>query len=263
MESMMIDKSKEKQWLLKNKDAYKKYENWYYRRLTLIRRIRNFPPGLTCLDVGSGMGFFSIFLATNGFGVSAIEPDGELIERCKDNFKIMNISCNVKKGVAEEIPYNDNMFDGVFASSVLEHVADWKESLKEMTRVLKPGGILYVSTTNKQCPLQDEVNDFPLFSWIPLKYQQSYVQYCMAKKPDKINYTRYPVRYFFTYRQLCNELKKLNSVCYEPVDLYNRDYFPFWNKGLNYVTDMAMNSFVKWTLRFREKNITLYAQKVK
>ena len=108
MSIAMRDKSKEKQWLVKNANAYKKYENWYSRRLTLIRRLSDFPPGLRCLDVGSGMGLFCIFLALSGFDVSAIEPDDELIERSKDNFEIMNVWCDVRKGKAEDIPFEDN-----------------------------------------------------------------------------------------------------------------------------------------------------------
>ena len=182
--------------MLKNDNAYKEYENWFSRRLTLIRRITDFPPGLRCLDVGSGMGLFSIFLTLNGFDVSAIEPDDELIERSKDNSKIMNVWCDVRKGKAENIPFEENSFDGVFSSTVLEHVDDWRRALAEMVRVLNPGGVLYLCTTNRQCPIQNEVNNFPLFPWLPAKLQQRYIQYCMNHRPDKINYTQFPVRFF-------------------------------------------------------------------
>lgn len=258
----MKDKSKEKQWLLKNSDAYKKYENWYGRRLTLTRRISDFPAGLRCLDVGSGMGLFSIFLALNGFEVSAIEPDDELIERSKDNLRIMNVNCNVVKGYAEDIPFEDNYFDGVFSSSVLEHVEDWRSALAEKVRVLKPGGIFYLFTTNRQCPIQDEVNDFPFFSWLPQKIQQHYIQYYMNHRPDKINYTRHPVRFFFTYGQLKNELKRLNCHSYEAYDLYNPDYFVGCRKAIRWIIPLLKNPLIRWALHFRG-SITLYAQKLK
>ena len=262
MSVSMRDKSKEKQWLLKNEDAYKKNENWYSRRLTLIRRITDFPSGLRCLDVGSGMGLFSIFLALNRFDVSAIEPDDELIERSKDNFNIMNVKCNVQKGKAENIPFKSNSFDGVFSSSVLEHVNDWRLALAEMVRVLKPGGIFYLFTSNRQCLFQNEVNDFPFFSWLPQNFQRRYVQYCIKYRPDKINFTQFPVRVFFTYGQHKNELRKLNCYPYEAYELYNPNYFIGWRKGLRCILSLLKNPLILWAIHFRERGITLYARKL-
>lgn len=257
----MRDKSKEHQWLVKNDDAYKKYESWFIRRLTLIRRISLFPPGRRCLDIGSGMGLFSIFLVLNGFDVSAIEPDDELIDRSKDNFRIMNVNCSVRKGKAEDIPFEDNYFDGVFSSATLEHVEDWSRALAESIRVLKPGGILYLFTTNRQCPIQNEVNDFLFFSWLPQKLQRRYVRYCLDHRPGKINYTQFPVRFFFTYGQLKKELATLNCRSFEAYDLYNPDYFVGWRKGLRWIVPFLRSPFVRWGLHFYG-DLTLYAQKL-
>lgn len=262
MTDEMRDKSKEHQWLLKNDDAYKKYESWFIRRLTLIRRISTFPPGLRCLDVGSGMGLFSIFLALNGFDVSAIEPDDELIDRCKDNFRTMNVNCSVRKGNAEDIPFEDGYFDGVFSSSTLEHVEDWRGALAEGIRVLRPGGILYLFTSNRQCPFQDEVNGFPFFSWLPQDLQRRYIRYCLDHRRDKINYTQFPVRFFFTYGQVKDELARLNCRTFETFDLFNPDYFIGWRKGLRWIVPFLRFPFIRWVLHFKG-GLALYAQKVR
>jgi 2-polyprenyl-3-methyl-5-hydroxy-6-metoxy-1,4-benzoquinol methylase len=48
---------------------------------------------------------------------------------------------------------------------LLEHVADWQSCLNEAARVLRPGGLLYLSTTNVLCPRQQEFN-LPLYSFL-------------------------------------------------------------------------------------------------
>src|SRR5262249_61739061 len=65
------------------------------------------------------------------------------------------------------LPFGDGRFDVVFCNSLLEHVPDWRAVLREIGRVLAPGGIAVVYTTNRHCPIQQEVNHFPFYSWLP------------------------------------------------------------------------------------------------
>jgi SAM-dependent methyltransferase len=46
---------------------------------------------------------------------------------------------------AEALPFSDGCFDGIWSYAVLEHVADPEQALAEMRRVLKPGGVLFLS----------------------------------------------------------------------------------------------------------------------
>ncbi len=48
------------------------------------------------------------------------------------------------------MPIKDESFDCVFCSGVLEHVDDYLTALKEMTRILKPGGILLLGLPFRQ-----------------------------------------------------------------------------------------------------------------
>ena len=100
--------------------------------------IRN---GSTFLDVGCGTGY-SMKKAINDFNCKTfgIDPQPmlagvktDIIE--DENFKIL-------KGVGENLPFGDNIFDIVFTSHVLEHVDDTSRVLQEIRRVLKSDGIL-------------------------------------------------------------------------------------------------------------------------
>jgi SAM-dependent methyltransferase len=61
------------------------------------------------------------------------------------NYEIVNYDSTDVIGVAEELPFNDDVFDAVFSVAVLEHVRDPFRAAKEISRVLKPGGKLFCS----------------------------------------------------------------------------------------------------------------------
>src|SRR5204863_5855183 len=68
---------------------------------------------------------------------------------------------NVKLGAAESLPYDDGTFDLVTAFDVVEHMDDDLAGLREMRRVLRPGGrvLLFVPTFMFLWGLQDEVSN--------------------------------------------------------------------------------------------------------
>jgi ubiquinone/menaquinone biosynthesis C-methylase UbiE len=47
-------------------------------------------------------------------------------------------------GDAERLPYRDGVLDAVFGFGVLHHLPDWREGVREIARVLKPGGIYFL-----------------------------------------------------------------------------------------------------------------------
>ena len=143
-----------------------------------------------------------------------MELQDDLVEKSIKNCEHMGFTPQVRQGLAEDIPYSDSSFSLVIAKDVLEHVMEWEKSAEEFARVLKPGGVIYIETTNRQHPRQWEVNNFPFFSWLPPSWQRRYVEYCLRERPDKINFTPYPVRIFFTHRQLRKKYERLGMTVY-------------------------------------------------
>lgn len=104
--------------------------------------------GSKILDIGCGVGDILNVNAEKieiGIGFD-ITSTNALI--CKKNLKIFK---NIHIGIssAESIPIKDNSVDHVIMADVIEHVSDPLSSLKEINRILKPGGQLILTTPNK------------------------------------------------------------------------------------------------------------------
>ncbi len=83
------------------------------------------------LEIGGGNGFLAKHLADMGFDVVSID-----IEPREPRY--FNVQC----GYCTKLEFDDDCFDIIFSSNVLEHVVDLSNGLVEMKRVLKPGGIM-------------------------------------------------------------------------------------------------------------------------
>ena len=97
-----------------------------------------FPQGGKMLDVGCGTGAVMEFLKSRGV-VEGVDMSDKALEYCRKK------GLEVKKGLANEIPYGENAFDAVFALDVLEHLDNPAGAVKEVSRVLKNGG-LFIAT---------------------------------------------------------------------------------------------------------------------
>ncbi len=104
------------------------------------------------LDVGCGEGRHTIgaYMTANieAVGVDLCEKDLQTAQERAEGFlekENPNKSLTFKVANALELPFEDNSFDKVICSEVLEHIPDYQGVLKEIDRVLKPNGVLAVS----------------------------------------------------------------------------------------------------------------------
>jgi len=259
----MDNKGKERQYLLVNPDAYENakanYFNTLDKAIPLCRTDRG--EDLRCLDIGSGMGLFLIAMNQRGYRACGVEPQADLIERAVENCRHMGVEPDIREGHAEAIPFPDEYFDIIISNSVMEHVQDWEVACRECMRCLKPGGVLFVQTTNRQHPRQWEVNDFPFFSWLPHRIQRRYVRYCLAKRPDKINHSPIPVRFFFTHRQMMRKFREMGGFPFDRYDLFNPGWFSGKKAVLRPLSRLFRIPLVKWFLYFPTPMTKLYVVK--
>ncbi|MFN0198140.1 MAG: class I SAM-dependent methyltransferase [Planctomycetaceae bacterium] len=98
-----------------------------------------FRPGMTVLDVGCGYGRELQRLADAGCLPIGIDPFSECVEQSR------SLGFTAHQGYAEHLPFADNSFDGVISQVVLPYTNDVR-TLREIARVLKPGGRCILST---------------------------------------------------------------------------------------------------------------------
>jgi SAM-dependent methyltransferase len=103
------------------------------------------PPvaGLRVLDAGCGGGRNSAWLVERGAAVVGIDASEELLAIARDRLPSATF---VHGDLAEPLPFDDGSFDVVVAGLVMHYLRDWTPTLRELRRVLRPDGIVALST---------------------------------------------------------------------------------------------------------------------
>lgn len=107
------------------------------------------------LDAGCGYGVYSFMLAEKKLCVDSLDIEDERINAIKDRIKEYQPYSKFitpQQGSLTQIPFRDSTFDLIICSEVIEHMEEDELAVKELSRVLVPGGhlILTTPTTSKQ-----------------------------------------------------------------------------------------------------------------
>jgi SAM-dependent methyltransferase len=111
----------------------------------LLRHAR-VPAGASVLDVACGTGVVALGAARNGARVVGVDLTPELIARAKENASLMKLEAEFIEGDAEALPLPDARFDFVLSQFGHMFAPRPDVAVKEMLRVLKPGGTIAFST---------------------------------------------------------------------------------------------------------------------
>ena len=103
------------------------------------------------LDVGCGEGrhIFGIMQEHPEMKCIGLDMDNDSLHKAEEGYEyfksISNVGAEFLKGSAYSLPFLDNSLDLIVCSEVLEHLHQYNDAVKEIHRVLKPGGKFYAS----------------------------------------------------------------------------------------------------------------------
>jgi SAM-dependent methyltransferase len=110
------------------------------RESLLLRLLLSARPGPALLNGGAGQGTFSQLLERRGFEVTSVDPSPAAVELLR-----RRVRGPVLAASAGELPFTDASFDGAVLGEVLEHIEDDLAALREVARVVRPGGVVAAS----------------------------------------------------------------------------------------------------------------------
>jgi len=112
---------------------------------SLIRPFR----GLSVLDVGCGGGLIAEPMARLGARVAGLDPSEDNIAVAREHAEKQALAIDYTVGTTQDLVERGAQFDALTALEVVEHVPDVSAFLKSCAELLKPGGLLIVSTLNR------------------------------------------------------------------------------------------------------------------
>lgn len=107
-------------------------------------------PPIKILDCGCGGGLVSNELAKLGYEVEAFDTSPEALNFARQTAEQEQLrNVHFRQASIYEIPFPNSSFDAVLVSDVLEHLHELQRALSEISRVLRPGGVLVFDTINR------------------------------------------------------------------------------------------------------------------
>jgi ubiquinone/menaquinone biosynthesis C-methylase UbiE len=175
------------------------------------------------LDIGTGAGVIASEIAKVVKKVNAADVCDERLVKKGYSFTLIK---------SEKVPFMDNSFDVVISNHVMAHTNNGDAHLKEVARVLKKGGVAYISMLNRFCIVEPNFN-LPFLSWLPQRLADSYVHLTGKGKA----YDVHPLTYWEFMRKLRNHFdvadvtsKVAEKTYHVPAALYNmgKAICPIW-----------------------------------
>lgn len=110
--------------------------------------------GAKVLEVAPGPGFFAIKIAKLGpFEITGLDISHTFVEMAQNNARDAGVRADFRHGSASEMPFADEQFDFVYCCAAFKNFSEPVSALREMYRVLKPGGRALIVDLRRDAPM--------------------------------------------------------------------------------------------------------------
>jgi ubiquinone/menaquinone biosynthesis C-methylase UbiE len=184
----------------------------------LLKELGGAPRALNVADIGCGAGTQARLWAEQGHQAYGVDINEALVALARRRAAAAGLDIFFDVATASALPWPDQSMDVCIMPELLEYVADWRSCIAECLRVLRPGGALYISTTNALCPLQQEFR-LPLYSWYPAFIKRRCEQLARTTRPQLADYATYPALNWFSPYGLRRHLARCGVRCLDRFDL--------------------------------------------
>jgi ubiquinone/menaquinone biosynthesis C-methylase UbiE len=194
------------------------------RRATLALRsaLGESTEGLDIADIGCGAGAQALMWAAEGHRAHGVDISAPLIQLARERAEKAAVSADFHVGSAGALPFEDGSLDIVLVSELLEHLVEWQPCVDEAIRVLRPGGVIYISTTNRLCPVQQEFA-LPGYSWYPSAIKKRCEKLAVTTHGHWVQFTSFPAVHWFSFYQLRDYLAERGVDSRDRFDIMQSD----------------------------------------
>jgi len=162
------------------RESRRAYAEWEYEvgKDLLDEHAGHFGPliGKSILDIGCGLGGKTAAYAEAGALVVGVDIDHEYISQSVTFARSRGIEASFIVGDAELLSFRQETFDLIIANDSLEHFLHPEKALSEFSRVLRPGGLLFLFFTPWRSPLGSHLYDYIRTPWCHLIFRESLIE---------------------------------------------------------------------------------------
>ncbi len=185
-------------------------EHYQAERLAQVRRVMGEVQSLRVLDLGAGMGGFAVAVALAGARVTACEYNPAYCRIIRLRAARYRLSLPIINAAGEALPLPNAAFDLVVAWDVIEHVKDPVAVLRELARVLRPGGHALITAINRRAWIDPHYHMRGI-NWLPRPLAELVIELRGRTKRGAAfrDMQRLSEMHYFHYHELvrlCNQL---------------------------------------------------------
>ena len=158
----------------------------HYHRYVLVQPM---VAGKDVLDVACGEGYGASFMADVARSVIGVDISDDAVEHALSTYK--NVNLTFRQGDATKLDFVDASFDVVVSFETIEHLLEQAQMLSEIRRVLRPDGILVISSPNR-----------PIYSEESGEHNQFHVKELDFNEFDELLIAQFPAIKYVGQRML-------------------------------------------------------------